>query len=79
MIIIAQTDQSTVYLDNYMGRPVRFRKCKKTGEVTIFSDDVATILGFANTVEMLSDDGVMDRVIQIQKETGSFPIRRFED
>lgn len=66
-----------VYAGEYKGHEILFRRNVFTNEISLeLSDEFAQSLGFKNLTEMMSDDGVLDKLNEYKKTTGDFPISK---
>jgi hypothetical protein len=75
MKLIDETPTHQIFEDFYQGHQVRFLKDKITDEFSVHADDLARVIGFKNTQEMMSDDTFLDIVNDQHKKTGEFPIK----
>lgn len=53
MILIEDNASHQIYLSDFMGKPIRFLKCKASGDVIVNSEDLAQSLGFESLNDML--------------------------
>lgn len=78
MNLIETTATHEIFLSHFEGKPVRFIKDRQTGEININADDAAKVLGFDSITDLMSEDGALDIVNQVKKETGKFPLSQME-
>lgn len=75
MKLINETDTHHVYVTFISEEPVRVFSCKQSGEVSFVLDDLAKALGYESEEEMMSNDAILDEIIEIQKTSGCFPVK----
>lgn len=76
MNLISQTLTHEYYLGDFEGHTVRFVKNKRTGELKVNAEDLATILGYESLEQMMLDDKVLDLCNEVKEGTGVFPITK---
>ncbi|WDF79557.1 hypothetical protein PQ469_06010 [Mucilaginibacter sp. KACC 22773] len=76
MQIIEDTETHTTGIGYFQGNLMKFKKDKKTDEISMCAEGVAKALGFKDTHEMLSNDQVLDKLNQYKKATGEWPLKK---
>lgn len=62
--------------DYYEGHEITFRRNVFTNEIVIlFNDELARAFGFVSVEDMMLDDDVLDKMNEIYRQTGIFPVQ----
>lgn len=65
------------YADEFDGYNILIKRNVFTNEIfVVLNDSLAQSFGFENVNQMMSDDEVLDKLNEIKKLTGEFPIKR---
>ncbi len=65
------------FLDHFEGQPVRILRNRLNGEILFEGESVARCMGFESEQDMMSDDRVLDAIIDHIRQEGESPLRRF--
>ena len=65
-----------IWESEYKGKTVQFVKNVFTNEISVNAHHFAQCIGYDSLEDMMLDNDVLDACIDIQKETGIFPITK---
>tara|TARA_R110002096_G_scaffold27009_3_gene83003 strand:- start:1211 stop:1444 length:234 start_codon:yes stop_codon:yes gene_type:complete len=77
MKIIQEMPTHLIYQDSFNGQPIRILKNKATNEILLNIEYVARVLGFKDSIELMSSNEALDIVNKHWKQTGNFPIKKY--